>query len=59
MKYKQLIQLLEKEGWELYRHGKHDIYRHPKRSGQLTVPFHSKEVPTGTASRILKDAGIK
>jgi predicted RNA binding protein YcfA (HicA-like mRNA interferase family) len=58
MKYNELIQKLEADGWYLHRQGKHRIYRHPVK-GQLTVPFHSKEVPTGTAQRLLKDAGLK
>ena len=58
MKYSELIRMLERDGWELHRSKKHRIYRHPQK-GQLTVPFHSKEVPSGTANRILKDAGLK
>lgn len=58
MTYKNLIKQLEDDGWYLHRRGKHLIYRHPIKKNQLAVPFHSKEVPTGTARRILKDAGL-
>ena len=59
MKYAELINKLEKAGWYLYRTKKHRIYRHPEKDNQLTVPFHSGDVPKGTANRILKDAGLK
>jgi predicted RNA binding protein YcfA (HicA-like mRNA interferase family) len=58
MKYFDLLKQLEEDGWYLYRSNKHRIYRHPIKKNQLTVPFHSKEVPTGTARKILKDAGL-
>ncbi len=32
---------LEREGWQLTRHGSnHDIYRHTRRSGTITLPRH-------------------
>ena len=58
MKYSSLLKKLEDDGWFLVRANKHRIYRHPVKKGQLTVPFHSGEIPTGTANRILKDAGL-
>ncbi len=59
MKYKELIYMLKEDGWYLYKSGNHSKYRHTIKPGQLTVPNHSGEVPTGTANRILKDAGLK
>jgi predicted RNA binding protein YcfA (HicA-like mRNA interferase family) len=59
MKYSELISLIEKDGWYLYSAKKHRKYRHPTKPNQLIVPFHSGEIPTGTANRILKDAGLK
>ncbi|WP_372648264.1 type II toxin-antitoxin system HicA family toxin [Draconibacterium sp.] len=58
MKYSELIRKLEQDGWYLHRTNKHRIYRHPTK-GQLTVPFHSKEIPKGMEQRLLKDAGLK
>ncbi|MDP2889916.1 MAG: type II toxin-antitoxin system HicA family toxin [Bacteroidota bacterium] len=58
MKYSSLIKKLENDGWYLHRVNKHRIYRHPIKKNQLTVPFHSGEISTGTANRILKDAGL-
>ena len=32
---------LEKDGWQLARHGaNHDIYRHPRKPGTITLPRH-------------------
>jgi predicted RNA binding protein YcfA (HicA-like mRNA interferase family) len=58
MKYKELVKKLDEDGWILVRSNKHRIYRHPVKKKQLTIPLHSGEIPTGTAARILKDAGI-
>ena len=60
MKFSQLIKKLQKDGWFLYRNGKkHDLYRHPMKEGQITIPRHgSKEVAKGTLRSILKGAGL-
>ncbi|MEK6782913.1 MAG: type II toxin-antitoxin system HicA family toxin [Bacteroidota bacterium] len=58
MKPKELIKLLEKEGFVFTRQsGSHAIYR---KSGFkiAIVPIHSKDIPTGTLKSILKDSGI-
>ena len=60
MKRSELLKLLRKNGIVLFSHGaNHDLYRDPKTNKIIAVPRHAKELPTGTASRILKDAGIK
>ncbi len=59
MKYKELIKKLEDDGWFMISQKRHLKYRHSTKPGQLTVPYHSGEIPAGTASRILKDAGLK
>ncbi len=53
MKRKDLIKLLEKNGWELVRNGaQHDVYR--KGKDQETIPRHS-EIPEILAKKSLKD----
>ena len=61
MKISELLKVLKKDGWELYRNGsRHDIYRHPNKIGQIAVPRHgSQEVAKGTLQQILKDAGLR
>lgn len=61
MKSSELIRKFEKAGWEEIRQtGSHKIFKHPKNQLTISVPFHgSKEVPTGTAKKILKQADLK
>ncbi|MEA4863367.1 MAG: type II toxin-antitoxin system HicA family toxin [Victivallaceae bacterium] len=60
MRFNELVQILEKNGWRLTKTGKSSL-RVFERAGQiLIVHYHgSREVPTGTAAGILKKAGIK
>lgn len=59
MKAKELIKLLEKNGFILQRiKGSHHLYKHP--NGKRTVvPLHNKDIPKGTLNAILKQAGLK
>ena len=57
---KQLIKLFEGQGWKLDRvRGSHHIMVKPGRSA-IPVPVHgNRELPVGTFSAILKQAGLK
>lgn len=58
MRPRELIRLLEKEGYVFARQsGSHAIY---KKTGSkiIVVPIHSKDIPTGTLKGILIDAGL-
>jgi predicted RNA binding protein YcfA (HicA-like mRNA interferase family) len=62
MKYRDLIALLEDDGWQHVRtSGSHRIYRHGEKAGIIVVPVHSTghDVPRGLLSAIMKQAGIK
>jgi predicted RNA binding protein YcfA (HicA-like mRNA interferase family) len=61
MKVKQLIELLEADGWRLQRtRGSHRQFRHPTKSGTVTVAGKpSIDVPPGTLNSALKQAGLK
>lgn len=61
MKTSELTKLLKKNHCYLTEHGKeHDRWYSETTGKTFMVPRHcGKEIPTGTASRILKDAGIK
>ena len=61
MKTSELTKLLKKHGCELIEHrGEHDWWYSPDTGNEFAVPRHqSKEIPTGTANRIMKDAGLK
>ena len=61
MKTSELIKILKKNGCKLMRHGaNHDKWYSPISDKSFILPRHgSKEVKTGTAQEILKDAGLK
>ena len=63
MKYREVIHLIESDGWRLERTtGSHLQFRHPTKRGTVTVSAGgkmNKEVPPGTLNSILKQAGLK
>jgi predicted RNA binding protein YcfA (HicA-like mRNA interferase family) len=61
MKVKDLIALLEADGWFLARtKGSHRQFHHPTKRGTVTVSGKpSVEVPPGTLSSALRQAGLK
>lgn len=61
MKVKEIIKLLEKEGWRLARtKGSHRHFKHSSKVGTVTVSGkESVDIPPGTLNSILKQAGLK
>jgi predicted RNA binding protein YcfA (HicA-like mRNA interferase family) len=63
MKYRDLVKLLEGDGWFVERVvGSHMQLRHPTKPGTITVPAGGKlgrDVPPGTLNSILRQAGLK
>jgi len=61
VKVKEIIKLIEKEGWYLARQkGSHRQYKHPTKSGVGTVPGkESDDLKRGTENSILKQAQLK
>ncbi len=60
MSSKQIIKILESDGWFLFTiHGDHYHFKHPDKSGKVTVPHPRKDVPKGTLNSILKQAGLR
>ncbi|MDE3195708.1 MAG: type II toxin-antitoxin system HicA family toxin [Acidobacteriota bacterium] len=61
MKVRDLLKLLSDDGWVLRTTaGSHRQFVHPTKPGKVTVPGHpSIEMPPGTLSSILKQAGLK
>ena len=61
MKTSELVKILKKNGWFFVEHGKeHDKWHSDLTGKDVRIPRHkSKEIPTGTADRILKDVGLK
>jgi len=61
MKVKELIKLIENDGWILARtKGSHRHFHHPIKSGTVTVAGkESVDVPIGTLNSVMKQAGLK
>jgi len=61
MKVRDVIKLIEKEGWYLARtRGSHRQYKHPYKEGVVTISGHlTDDIGKGTLNSILKQAGLK
>ena len=61
MKVKELIALLEADGWFQVRvKGSHRQFHHREKSGTVTVAGKASiDVPPGTLNSALKQAGLK
>ena len=59
MKSRDLIKMIEKDGWYLVAtRGSHHQFKHPIKSGRITIPHPKKDLPIGTVKNIKKQAGI-
>lgn len=54
---RELEKLLKEAGFEIDRQGKHEIWSNGE--VKIPIPRHAGDIPKGTVSKILKDAGIK
>ncbi|MCU1739806.1 MULTISPECIES: type II toxin-antitoxin system HicA family toxin [Pseudomonas] len=60
MRSGEVIELIEADGWyEVAVKGSHHQFRHPSKTGRVTVPHPKTEIPKGTLHNILKSAGLK
>lgn len=62
MKVKEIIKLIENDGWFLVRQkGRHRQYKHKTEKGLVTISVHrmSDELKIGTLNSIFKQAQLK
>jgi predicted RNA binding protein YcfA (HicA-like mRNA interferase family) len=61
VKVKEIIELLERNGWNQVRtRGSHRQFRHPVKPGTVTVAgAMSKDLPLGTLKQIYRQAGLQ
>jgi predicted RNA binding protein YcfA (HicA-like mRNA interferase family) len=61
MKVREVIKLIQADGWYLINtKGSHRHFKHPVKRGKVTVAGKlSVDVPPGTLSSILRQAGLK
>jgi len=61
MKVRELIAMIEADGWFHVRmKGSHRQFHHPDKKGTVTIAGNAGlDVPPGTLSNVLKQAGLK
>lgn len=60
MHSREVIRRLLADGWyEVNQVGSHKQFKHPTKSGRVTVPSPSRDIPIGTLKSIEKQAGIR
>jgi predicted RNA binding protein YcfA (HicA-like mRNA interferase family) len=61
MKIRDLINLVERDGWQQVRvKGDHRHYHHPIKRGIVTIAGHAgDDIKAGTLNSVLKQAGLK
>jgi predicted RNA binding protein YcfA (HicA-like mRNA interferase family) len=60
MNSKELLKLLERDGWIMRSSkGSHHVFKHPTKTGHITVPHPKKDHGVGLVQKLLKQAGIK
>ena len=61
MKVREVIRLLEEEGWRLVvTEGSHRQSKHLQKPGRVTVSVHpGDDMPKGTLASVLRQAGLK
>jgi predicted RNA binding protein YcfA (HicA-like mRNA interferase family) len=60
MKSRDIISALKADGWfQVAQEGSHIQFKHPTKSGRVTVPHPEKDVPIGTFKSIEKQAKLK
>ena len=57
---RDVIQMLKTDGWELVgATGDHHHFKHPTKSGKVTVTHPRKDIPIGTLKSIERQSGLK
>jgi len=60
MKSTDIISALKKDGWyQVAQKGSHTQFKHPTKSGRVTVPHPKKDIPAGTLKSIERQAQLK
>ena len=61
MKVREVIRLLEREGWRLVvTQGSHRQFKHPGKPGRVTVSGNlGDDMPKGTFASVRRQAGLK
>ena len=56
---RELIKLLQEDGWvQIGVTGSHHHFKHPAKTGKVTIPHPRKDLPIGTVRACLIQAGL-
>jgi predicted RNA binding protein YcfA (HicA-like mRNA interferase family) len=60
MDSREIIQRLEADGWyRVGQRGSHVQFKHPTKSGRVTVPHPEKDIPAKTLKSIERQSGVR
>lgn len=60
MRFREMEKIILADGWFLDDiKGSHHQYKHPSKSGKVTIPNHTGDIPKRVVNSILKQAGLK
>lgn len=60
MNSKELIKIIEADGWQLIRvKGSHHHFKHTTKNGLVTIPHPKRTLPKGTVANILRQSGLR
>jgi predicted RNA binding protein YcfA (HicA-like mRNA interferase family) len=60
MDSRTVMRLIEAEGWRFKEaQGSHHQFKHPERSGRVTVQHPGKDIPIGTLKKIEQQSGVR
>ena len=61
MTAKGLIKIIKADGWYEMKSnaGSHGQFKHATKTGKVTIPNHSGDLPQGTVNSIMRQAGLK
>jgi predicted RNA binding protein YcfA (HicA-like mRNA interferase family) len=60
MNSREIISALQRDGWaQVAQKGSHVQFKHPTKTGRVTVPHPKRDIPLGTLKSIEKQSGLK
>lgn len=60
MRFRELERIILDDGWVLSDiRDSHHQYKHSSKSGKVTIPNHSGDIPLRVVNSIFKQAGLK
>lgn len=59
MRFREIENILLKDGWyQVKQKGSHHQYKHPTKTGKVTIPEHGGDLNPDTVKSIMKQAGL-